>query len=98
LVEQARGGFSHAKRSLSRRQIGGAQKLISKSSGEIFSHSEFLNGIIGICSDTDANALVEWLQALVRWQIRKPSEEIAQCIRLTFGVALVPTGLVTATH
>jgi hypothetical protein len=83
---------------LPRRKIGGAPKLVRKSTGEIFRDSEFLNGIIGDCSDTDANAFMERFPGLVRSQIRKPPEEIAQCVRLTFWSALVRTGLVTATH
>jgi hypothetical protein len=51
MVEQAGGGFGLAKRLFLRRQIGGALKLVGKSSGEIFSH-------------TDQNALMERLQAL----------------------------------
>jgi hypothetical protein len=96
--EQAWGGFGLAKRSLSRQQTEGATKLVRKSSGEIFGDSEFLNGIIGDCSDTDANSLMKRLQALVRSLIRKPPEEIARCVRLTFGAALVCTGSATAGH
>jgi hypothetical protein len=57
-----------------------------------------LSGIIGDCSDPDANALMEGLPGLVSWSIRKPPEEIAQCVQLTFGAALIRTGLVIATH